>query len=86
MDPMENPYDVNNVIEIFDAKTEWLLEDIIIPETYRMQLFELMAWQQPEDEIYCYDLSAEQLKVLGAWVGRDLISPLWDVQLSGIAK
>jgi hypothetical protein len=45
-----------------------------------------MGWQQPEDEIFCYDLSAEQLKVLGEWTGRELISPLWDAQLSGIGK
>ena len=65
---------------------ELRLEQIRISKTYRKQLFELMGWQQQEDEIFCYDLSPEQLKVLGEWTGRELISPLWDVQLSGIGK
>jgi hypothetical protein len=69
-----------------DTHTERFLEQIRIPKTYRKQLFQLMGWQQPEDEIFCYDLSSEQLKVLGEWTGRELISPLWDVQLSGVGK
>lgn len=47
-----SPYSVHKVIEIFDAQTEQFLEAIRIPETYKKQLFELMSWQQPEDEIF----------------------------------
>ena len=79
-------HDLDNSIEIFDAQTEEFLECIVIPAIYKKELFVLMGWQQQEDEIFCYDLSSEQLKVLGEWTGRELISPLWDVQLSGIGK
>jgi len=79
-------HDLDNSIEIFDAQTEELLECIVIPAIYKKELFVLIGWQQQEDEIFCYDLSSEQLKVLGEWTGRELISPLWDVQLSGIGK
>jgi len=84
---MNSPYNVHNVIEIFDAKTEKYLESIIIPKERKRQLFELMGWQQPEDEIFSYDgLSMHQLTVIGEWLDRDLTSPLWDIQISGIAK
>lgn len=83
---MNNDYDLDNTLEIFDAQTEEFLECIEIPAVYKQDLFILMGWQKAEDELYGYNLSPRQLEVIGTWVGRDLSSPLWLVQLVGEDK
>lgn len=62
-------------IEIYDSGTEEHEEDIGIPINRKKDLFDLMRWQDPENEIYIYDLSARQVKILEEWVGRGISSP-----------
>jgi hypothetical protein len=77
---------MKNLITIFDAKTEELVETIRIPASRKTELFDLMGWKNEEDEIYGYDLSAYQLAVIGKWLERDLNSPIWLVQLVSAAE
>jgi hypothetical protein len=77
---------MKNMITVFNAETEELLETISIPLSRKGQLFHLMGWQNEEDEIYGYDLSAYQLTVIGKWLERDLNSPIWLVQLVSAAE
>jgi hypothetical protein len=76
---------MKHVIFIFDIESEELLESIEIPASRKKALAELMDWQEPEDEIYGYDLSAHQLRVLEDWTGRKIVAPGRLAQLSGIA-
>lgn len=76
---------MRNFVGIFDAKTDGLVERIWIPSSRKNELYELMAWQEEDDEMYVYDLSPHQLRVIGGWFGRDLTLPSWIVQLVGAA-
>ncbi|MDD1977878.1 MULTISPECIES: hypothetical protein [Pseudomonas] len=58
---------MKHVIEVFDSKTEELLKTVEIPSTRLAELVELMGWEDPEDEIYVYDLSPEQLSTIAEW-------------------
>lgn len=66
---------MKHIVRVFDIKTEEFLEAIEIPAYRKNELFDLMGWQDPEDEIYCYNLSAQQLKVLEEWTNREICSP-----------
>lgn len=76
---------IENTLGIFDAQTEELIEAIEIPVARKKELFDLMKWQEPEDEIFGYDLTDYQVKVIGGWIGRDLGSARWVVQLMGVS-
>jgi hypothetical protein len=83
---MNIDHDLDNSIEIFYAQTVEFLECIVIPAIYKKELFVLMGWQAPKDELYGYHLSARQMKVIGTWVGRDLSSAHLLVQLVSESK
>lgn len=66
----------------FDKKTEQLAFSIEIPADQLGKLAELMAWSEPEDAIYEYDLSPEQVSRLESMAGRTFSSPDYIFQLS----
>jgi hypothetical protein len=66
----------------FDKKTEQLAFSIEIPADQLAKLAELMAWSEPEDAIYEYDLSPEQVSRLESMTGRTFSSPDYIFQLS----
>jgi hypothetical protein len=76
---------VKHVIQIFDTHTEKLLEFIEIPNYRKKELSKLMGWQDPEDEIYCYYLSAQQLSSIEKWTSRHLRSENLTVVIAGVA-
>jgi hypothetical protein len=76
---------MKHVIFIFDIETEELLERIEVPASRKKELADLMAWLEPEDEIYGYDLSVQQSHVLEEWTGRKINAPGRIAQLAGEA-
>jgi hypothetical protein len=66
----------------FDKKTEDLAFSIEIPADQFDKLAKLMAWSEPEDAIYEYDLSAEQISSLETMTGKTFSSPDYIFQLS----
>lgn len=75
---------MRHIIEIFDEGTEKLVDSIEIPAIREKDLVRLMGWQEPEDELYGYNLSMQQVKVLEEWTGRVINSPNRIVQLVGV--
>lgn len=69
-------------IHAFDKKTEQLAFSIEIPADLFNTLAELMTWREPEDAIYEYDLSPEQVSRLESMTGRTFSSPDFIFQLS----
>ncbi|MDN4543541.1 MULTISPECIES: hypothetical protein [unclassified Pseudomonas] len=66
----------------FDKQTEQLAFSIEIPADQIDKLAEVMAWSEPEDAIYEYDLSPEQISHLENMTGRVFSSPAYIFQLS----
>lgn len=66
----------------FDKKTEQLAFSIEIPADLFEALAALMAWREPEDAIYEYDLSSEQVSRLESMTGRTFNSLDFIFQLS----
>lgn len=66
----------------FDKKTEKLAFSIPIPDDQFDNLAKLMSWSQPEDAIYEYDLSPEQISRLESMTGKTFDSPKYIFQLS----
>lgn len=66
----------------FDKQTEELAFSIEVPVDQFDELANLMAWSDPEDAIYVYDLSAEQLNHLESMTGKTFSSPDYIFQLS----
>ncbi|WP_339511453.1 DUF7683 domain-containing protein [Pseudomonas sp. RL_15y_Pfl2_60] len=66
----------------FDKNSEQLAFRVDIPEGHLEQLAEIMTWQDPEDAIYEYDLSAEQISHLEALTGKAFNDPGYLFQLS----
>lgn len=66
----------------FDKKTEKLVFGIEIPAGQFTTLAELMAWREPEDAIYEYDLSPVQVSRLESMTGRTFSNPDFIFQLS----
>ncbi|UVK98991.1 hypothetical protein [Pseudomonas sp. B21-048] len=66
----------------FDKKTEQLAFSIEIPADQFDMLAELMAWSEPEDAIYEYELSSEQVSRLESMTGKTFGSPDYIFQLS----
>lgn len=69
-------------ILVFDKKTEQLAFSIEIPADLFDALAELMAWREPEDAIYEYDLSPEQVSRIETMIGKSFSSPDFNFQLS----
>lgn len=76
---------MKHIIDIFDADTEEHVESIDIPVYRKKALSTLVGWHEPEDEMYCYDLSAQQLIVIEEWAGRKIGAPDRIAQLAGLA-
>lgn len=66
----------------FDKKTEQLAFSVEIPADQVEKLGELMGWSEPEDAIYEYDLSPEQIGHLESMTGKAFSSPDYIFQLS----
>ena len=66
----------------FDKKTEELAFSIEIPADQYEELSQLMSWSKPEDAIYEYDLSPEQVGLLESMIGKTFNSPHYIFQLS----
>jgi hypothetical protein len=64
---------------------EELIEAIEIPRIRKKELFVLMKWQEPQNEIFGHDLPDHQVKIITEWIGRDRSSPRWVVQLIGMS-
>lgn len=73
---------MQHAILAFDKKTEELAFSIEIPADQIDKLAKLMAWSEPEDAIYEYDLSAEQIGSLETMTGKTFSSPDYIFQLS----
>lgn len=65
-----------------DKKTEQLVFTIEIPADQSVTLAELMAWREPEDAIYEYELSPEQVSGLESKIGKTFNNPEFIFQLS----
>jgi hypothetical protein len=72
---------MKHVIEVFDKRTEELLQSVEVPSDRREDLAKLMNWLQPEDEFDGYDLSPEQIDALEQWTGKALNDENHIVQL-----
>ena len=75
---------MKHVIEVFDRETEELRESIEIPSARHAELADLMGWKDPEDAIYVYDLSAEQLRQIEKWTGSQFEETRHIIQLACI--
>ena len=76
---------MNHVIEVFDSETEELLKTVEIPFARQAELIALMGWKEPDDAIYVYDLSPEQLRRIEEWTGTQLAGSNNIIQLACIA-
>jgi hypothetical protein len=66
---------MKHCIELYDIETGEHLGDIDIPVSRTQELAGLMGWSDPEVEIYIYELSTNQVKVLEEWTGRIFSAP-----------
>jgi len=62
-------------VRAFYKTTERLAFKVEIPSESFEQLTELMDWQEPDDPIYEYELSDEQIAALEKLIGRRFHSP-----------
>lgn len=62
-------------VRAFYKTTERLAFRIDIPAEHFEQLKELMAWNEPDDPIYEYELSHEQISSLEVLTGSKFDSP-----------
>ena len=77
---------MKHVIEVFDSETENLIKTVEIPSARKAELVELMGWTEPEDAIYVYDLSPEQLRKIGEWTDTQFTTKNNIIQLACIAE
>jgi len=85
-EPRQNNLDrslnMQHEILAFDKKTEGVAFSIEIPADQYDKLSDLMSWSEPEDAIYEYDLSPEQVGLLERMTGKTFNSPDYIFQLS----
>ncbi|MQT33827.1 hypothetical protein GHO40_17340 [Pseudomonas helleri] len=74
-----------HTISAFDKTTELMVFEIEIPQKNLPELKVIMAWTEPEDEIFGYDLSSEQLQKLEELLGQKIYDHRYDFQLSSYA-
>ncbi|MCU1726606.1 hypothetical protein NTD86_06355 [Pseudomonas sp. 7P_10.2_Bac1] len=74
-----------HTISAFDKTTELMVFEIEIPQKNLPELKFIMAWTEPEDEIFGYDLSSEQLQKLEELLGQKIYDQRYDFQLSSYA-
>lgn len=76
---------MTHTISAFDKTTELMVFEIEIPQKNLPELKVIMAWSEPEDEIFGYDLSSEQLQKLEELLGQKIYDQRYDFQLSSYA-
>ena len=76
---------MTHTISAFDKTTELMVFEIEIPQKNLPELKVIMAWTEPEDEIFGYDLSSEQLQKLEELLGQKIYDQRYDFQLSSYA-
>ena len=76
---------MTHTISAFDKTTELMVFEIEIPQKNLPELKDIMAWTEPEDEIFGYDLSSEQLQKLEELLGQKFYDQRCDFQLSSYA-
>ncbi|WP_282365137.1 hypothetical protein [Pseudomonas sp. PS01297] len=76
---------MTHTISAFDKTTELMVFEIEIPQKNLPELKDIMAWTEPEDEIFGYDLSSEQLQKLEELLGQKIYDQRYDFQLSSYA-
>ena len=59
-----------HAINAYDYETEKLNFSIEIASEQEARLAEIMGWKEPEDAIYEYDLSKEQIDQIETLVGK----------------
>ena len=74
-----------HTISAFDKTTELMVFEVEIPVKNLPELKVIMAWTEPEDEIFGYDLSSEQLQKLEELLGQKIYDQRYDFQLSSYA-
>ena len=76
---------MTHTISAFDKTTELMVFEIEIAQKILPELKAIMAWTEPEDEIFGYDLSSVQIHRLEALLGRKMYDQRYDFQLSSYA-
>lgn len=56
----------------YDKITEQMVFQLEIPKSYIPQLFKIMNWQDEEDQIYVYNLTAQQVTEIATWLNTAL--------------
>lgn len=74
-----------HTISAFDKTTELMVFEIEIAQKILPELKAIMAWTEPEDEIFGYDLSSEQIYRLEELLGQKIYDHRYDFQLSSYA-
>ena len=74
-----------HTISAFDKTTELMVFEIEIPQKNLPELKVIMAWTEPEDEIFGYDLSSEKIHRLEELLDRKMYDQRYDFQLSSYA-
>lgn len=74
-----------HTISAFDKSTELMVFEIDVAQKILPELKVIMAWTEPEDEIFGYDLSSEQLQKLEEVLGQKFYDQRCDFQLSSYA-
>ena len=74
-----------HTISAFDKTTELMVFEIEVSQEKLPELKLIMAWTEPEDEIYGYDLSVEQVRRLEELLGQQIYDQPYDFQLSSYA-
>lgn len=74
-----------HTISAFDKTTELVVFEIEIPQKILPELKVIMAWAEPEDEMFGYDLSSEQIHRLEELLGQKMYDQRYDFQLSSYA-
>lgn len=74
-----------HTISAFDKTTELMVFEIEIALKILPELKVIMAWTEPEDEIFGYDLNSEQIHRLEELLGQKIYDHRYDFQLSSYA-
>ncbi|MFP3518370.1 hypothetical protein SB766_19480 [Pseudomonas sp. SIMBA_077] len=74
-----------HTISAFDKTTELMVFEVEVSQEKLPELKVIMAWTEPEDQIYGYDLSVEQIRRLEELLGQQIYDQRYDFQLSSYA-
>ena len=74
-----------HTISAFDKTTALMVFEVEIPVKNLPELKVIMAWTEPEDEIFGYDLSSRQIQLLEELLGQRIYDQRYVFQLSSYA-